>query len=144
LRGDEHNILQEVQRSLKDNVQEESVVKAARELRMDKGRGTIKSAEWSESDMLLMFHSKIYVPNNRDLRRRIVKQHHNTRITGHAGCFKTLELVSRNYWWPRMSGYISIYVTCATGLKYNIDDLLMSSTFQRHLRHHGTQSASTS
>jgi hypothetical protein len=97
LEGVEHNILREVRRSLKDDMQEESVAKAARELRKDKGRGTIKSTEWSESDGLLMFHGKIYVPNNRDLRCRIVKQHHDTRIAGHAGRFKTLELVSRNY-----------------------------------------------
>jgi hypothetical protein len=86
------------------------VAKAARELRKDKGRGTIKSAEWSESDGLLMFCGKIYVPNDRDLRRCIVEQHHNTRIAGHAGRFKTLELISRNYWWPQMSHYIGIYV----------------------------------
>jgi hypothetical protein len=98
--GDERNILREVWRSLKDGIQEESIAKAARELRKDKGRGTIKSAEWSESEGLLIFHGKIYVPNDRDLRRRIVEQHHDTCITGHAGRFKTLELVSRNYWWP--------------------------------------------
>jgi hypothetical protein len=147
LEGDEHNILQEVQRSLKDDIQEESVAKAARELREDKGRGTIKSAEWSESDGLLMFRGKIYVPKDRELRHHIVEQHHDTRITRHAGRFKTLELVSRNYWWPQMSCYIGITlstVICATGLKYNVDDLPVSSTLQRHLRHHGTRSASTS
>jgi hypothetical protein len=97
LEGAECNILREVRRSLKDNVQEESVAKAARELRKDKGRGTIKSAKWSESDGLLMFCGKIYVPNDRDLRRRIAEQHHDTRIAGHAGRFKTLELISHNY-----------------------------------------------
>jgi hypothetical protein len=91
-------------------VQEELVVKAARELWKDKSRGTVKSAEWSESDGLLMFCGKIYVPNDRELRHRIVKQHHDTCIAGHAGCFKTLELLSRNYWWPQMSCYISIHV----------------------------------
>jgi hypothetical protein len=91
-------------------VQEESVAKATRELWRDKGRGTIKSAEWSESDGLLMFHGKIYVPKDRDLRRRIVEQHHDTCIAGHAGRFKTLELVSQNYWWPQMSHYIGTYV----------------------------------
>jgi hypothetical protein len=97
LEGDERNILQEVRCSLKDNVQEESVAKAARELQKDKGRGMVKSAEWSESDGLLMFCGKIYVPKDRDLRCCIVEQHHDTRIAGHAGRFKTLELVSRNY-----------------------------------------------
>jgi hypothetical protein len=94
-------------------MQEESVAKAARELQKDKGRGTIKSAEWSKSDGLLMFHGKIYIPNDRDLRHHIIKQHHDTCIARHAGQFKTLELVSRNYWWPQMSHYIGTYVkTC--------------------------------
>jgi hypothetical protein len=44
-------------------------VKAARELRKDKGRGTVKSAEWSESEGLLMYRGKIYVPKDRELRR---------------------------------------------------------------------------
>jgi hypothetical protein len=57
-----------------------------------------------------MFCGKIYVPNDRDLQCRIIEQHHDTRIAGHAGHFKTLELVSCNYWWPQMSRYISIYV----------------------------------
>jgi hypothetical protein len=94
LEGDECNIFREVRRSLKVDDQEESVAKAARELRKDKGRGTIKSAKWSESDGLLMFRGKIYVPNDRDLRCRIVEQHHDTHIAGHAGHFKTLELIS--------------------------------------------------
>jgi hypothetical protein len=110
LGGDERNILREVWRSLKDNAQEESVAKAARELQKDKGRGTVKSAEWSESDGLLMFHGKIYVPKDRDLKRYIVEQHHDMHIAGYAGRFKTLELVSRNYWWPQMSHYIGIYI----------------------------------
>jgi hypothetical protein len=94
-------------------MQEESVAKAARELQKDKGRGTVKSAEWSESDGLLMFRGKIYVPKDRELRHRIIKQHHNTCIARHAGCFKTLELVSRNYWWPQISRYIGVYAkTC--------------------------------
>jgi hypothetical protein len=110
LEGNKRNILQEVQCSLKDDVQEESVVKAARELWKDKGRGTVKSAEWSESDGLLMFCGKIYVLKDRDLRCCIIEQHHDTHIAGHAGHFKTLELISCNYWWPQMSCYIGIYV----------------------------------
>jgi hypothetical protein len=98
LEGEERNILQEVRRSLQDSIQEESEAKAAREIQKDKGRGTIKSAEWSESDGLLMSHGKIYVPNDRDLRRRIIEQHHDMCITKHAGRFKTLELVAHKYW----------------------------------------------
>jgi hypothetical protein len=101
LEGNECNILQEVQHSLKDDVQEELVAKAARELQKDKGRGMVKSAEWSESDGLLMFHGKVYVPKDRELRHRIIEQHHDMRIAGHAGHFKTLELVPTSSGGPR-------------------------------------------
>jgi hypothetical protein len=147
LEGEGHNILCEVRRSLRDGVQEEAVAKVARELRKDKGRGTVKSAEWLESDGLFMFHGKIYVPNDRDLRHRIIEQHHDMRIAGHAGCFKTLELVVRNYWWPQMSHYISIYVkTCDL---CNRTKLQHRRPFgepipRRHRRNHGTRSALTS
>jgi hypothetical protein len=111
--GEERTILREIRRSLRDDDLEESVAKAARNLREDRTRGSVKSAEWSEMDGLLTFRGKIYVPNNRDLHRRIVSQHHDTTVAGHAGRWKTLELVSRNYWWPQMSRYIGIYVrTC--------------------------------
>jgi hypothetical protein len=60
-----------------------------------------------------MFRGKIYVPTDRDLRRRVVSQHHDTRVAGHAGRWKMLELVARNYWWPQMSRFIGLYVkTC--------------------------------
>jgi hypothetical protein len=54
-------------------VQEESVAKAARELWKDKSRGMVKSTEWLESDGLVMFHGKIYVPKDRELRHRIIE-----------------------------------------------------------------------
>ena len=38
---------------------------------------------------------------------------HNSRQSGHPSRWKTLELVSRNYWWPQMSWYVGRYVsTC--------------------------------
>lgn len=40
-------------------------------------------------------------------------QNSKQTIAGHPGHFKTLEHVSRNYWWPNMSHYIRCYVaTC--------------------------------
>ena len=95
--GEERSILQDIRRTLKDGVQEETVAKAIRELKHDKGRSfecSARSAEWSESDdNLLLFRGKIYVPKDLDLRLRIVKQHHDSLIAGHPGRWKTLELV---------------------------------------------------
>src|SRR3981189_420561 len=111
--GPEREILRDNRGSLRDDKQEELVAKAARELQMDRGRGTVRSAEWSEAEGLMLFRGKVYVPEDRELCRRIIEQHHDTHIAGHPGRFKTLELVARNYWWPQMSRYIGQYVkTC--------------------------------
>jgi len=46
-----------------------------------------------------------------DLQRWIVSLCHDTKIAGHPGHWKTLELVSRNYWWSQMSRYIRQYIS---------------------------------
>src|SRR3981189_3206427 len=121
--GPERDILRDIRRSLRDDKQEEPVAKAAHKLQRDRGRGMVRSAEWSESEGLMLFRGKVYVPEDRELCRRIVEQHHDTHIAGHPGRFKTLKLVARNYWWPRMSRYIGQYVitsdlSCRTKLQH--------------------------
>jgi hypothetical protein len=74
--------------------EEKSVAKAAQELGKS-STCSLRSAEWSKSDGLLHYHGCIYVPNMSELRRHIVSLCHNTKVAGHAGRFKMLELVSR-------------------------------------------------
>jgi len=96
LEGPEKDILREIrQRNQKGN-QKEPVAKAVRELQQASSK-TVRSAEWSEDEGLLWFRGKIYVPRNLDLRRQVVLLCHDTKVAGHPGCWKTLELVSRNY-----------------------------------------------
>ena len=71
------------------------------------------TAKWHVEARLLYFHGKIVVPWDKDLCCRILEQHHNTYVARHASCFKTLELISQNYWWPQMSWHIGRYIaTC--------------------------------
>jgi len=109
LEGLERDMLREMNQR---DEQEEPVTKAAKELRQASSK-TVRSAEWSEEDGVLQFRGKIYVPRNSDLRRWVVSLCHDTKVARHPGRWKTLELVSRNYWWPQMSRYIRQYVsTC--------------------------------
>jgi len=112
LEGPERDMLREIRQGNQKGDQEEPVAKAARELRQTSSK-IVRSAEWSEDNGVLRFRGKIYVPWNLDLQRQIVLLCHDTKVTGHPGRWKTLELVSRNYWWPQMSRYIGQYVsTC--------------------------------
>jgi len=112
LEGPERDMLREIHQRNQRGEQEEPVAKAARELQQASSK-TVCSTEWSEEDGVLQFRGKIYVPWNSDLRRWVVSLCHDTKVAGHPRCWKTLELVSRNYWWPQISRYIGQYVsTC--------------------------------
>jgi len=112
LTGMEQKILSNIRKGNRNGDQEEPIAKTVRELRHS-ANGTVHSSEWSNIDGLLRFQGKIYVPQSLDLRRQIVALCYDTHIAGYPGCWKTLELVSRNYWWPQMSRYIGQYVsTC--------------------------------
>jgi len=112
LTGIEQKILSDIRKGNWNRDQEEPIAKVARELQSSTN-GTVHSSEWSNIDGLLRFRGKIYVPRSPDLRRQIIALCHDTQITGHPGRWKTLELVSRNYWWSQMSRYIGQYVsTC--------------------------------
>ena len=106
LSAQEKPLLQKIRES-KDL--DESVVKAVEELRKS-GTSRIDGAEWVEEQGLILFRGKVYVPKDPELRRAIVQAHHDSQITGHPGRWKTLELVTRNYWWPGISRYVASYV----------------------------------
>ena len=110
--GEERDILKDVRKSTRDGEPEEAIAKVVKELKTTHDR-SVRSAKWSLTDGILYFRGKIYVPDSSDLQRWIVSLCHDTQVAGHAGWWKTLELVSRNYWWPQMSRYIGKYVsTC--------------------------------
>src|SRR5262249_3069956 len=99
-----HVLLSSLERPLMRRIREskaydDKVVKAVDELRKS-GTSRIDGSEWAEEQGLVLFRGKVYVPKDSDLRRAIVEAHHDSEITGHPGRWKTLELVTRNYWWP--------------------------------------------
>ena len=52
----------------------------------------------------------MYVPKDHKLRIEIIKLHHDTPSAGHSGQWKTLELVTCNYWWPGITNQVKKYV----------------------------------
>ncbi|KAJ9526649.1 hypothetical protein QJQ45_017586, partial [Haematococcus lacustris] len=46
--------------------------------------------------------NQIVVPNRQQLKARILVEMHDAQFAGHVGITKTLERISRIFWWPRM------------------------------------------
>jgi len=53
---------------------------------------------------------KVYVPKDEKLRAEIIRLHHDTPIEEHRGQWKTVELVTRNFWWPGVTKEVKRYV----------------------------------
>jgi hypothetical protein len=66
---------------------------------------------------LLLRNGLVYVPQDTSIKLDILQRHHDTVTAGHPGEAKTLELVTRNYTWPRIRQFVNEYVkscdTCA-------------------------------
>src|SRR5258708_2427376 len=70
----------------------------------------LQSDKWERDGDLVMYRGHVYVPKDPQLRHDIAHTHHDSMMTGHPGQWKTLELVSHNYWWLGISCYVASYV----------------------------------
>ena len=70
----------------------------------------LRGEEWKIEGNLVLKEEKIYIPKNVELRAEIVWLHHDVPAVGYGGQWKTVELVTRNYWWPGVIRDIERYV----------------------------------
>ena len=66
--------------------------------------------EWKTEEDLVLKEGKIYVLKDEELRAEIIQLHHNVPVVEHRGRWKTVELVTRNYWWPGVVRDVGRYV----------------------------------
>jgi hypothetical protein len=73
--------------------------------------------EWNLEDGLILYKGLVYVPNNENLKRKVVQQYHD-ELMGHPGEWKTIELITRDFWWPGITTFVKVYIkgctTCQT------------------------------
>jgi hypothetical protein len=82
---------------------------------------------FSMQDNLVLYEGLVYIPDNDDLKLRVLQQYHDSPVAGHLGQAKTLELVSRDFHWSRMGPYINEYVRSC--------DICARNKTPRHKRH---------
>ncbi|QRW23019.1 Retrotransposable element Tf2 protein [Rhizoctonia solani] len=66
--------------------------------------------DWEED--LLWYRGKLVVPDSEPLKERLLREFHDSPLAGHPGQQQTLELLSRNYWWPGMKSLAKEWVEC--------------------------------
>src|SRR5258708_11848057 len=72
--------------------------------------GELCSNEWMCVEGVVLYQGRVYILDNPQLHHDLVHVHHSAIVIGHPGCWKMLELVSWNYWWPGLSRYVAKFV----------------------------------
>ena len=58
----------------------------------------------------LTYRNCLYVPNHEPFRLHLMREHHDPPAIGHPERAKTLELLQRKYYWPRMRDDVMRYI----------------------------------
>ena len=104
--GPEEDIVKKIKEA---RDKDEEVIKVVEEMKKA-GVKTLKDEEWQIEEGLVLKEGRVYVPKDEKLRVEIIWLHHDTPIAGHGGQWKTVELVTRNYWWPGVTKEVKRYV----------------------------------
>ncbi|QRV87030.1 Retrotransposable element Tf2 protein [Ceratobasidium sp. AG-Ba] len=69
-----------------------------------------KVKHWEWDDGLLRYKGKIWIPNNKAVRKLVIESRHDNIAAGHPGQFRTYELLYRKYVWASMKKSVNDYV----------------------------------
>ena len=89
-----------IKRIIKNRTREKEVLQA-----LQKNDGSA----WEENEVAYI-DGRIYVPNNKNIKEEILREHHNPADVGHPGQHRMQELIKRTYWWPGLKEDIKKYV----------------------------------
>jgi len=70
-------------------------------------------------DGRLYYKHRLYIPNDRTLKTRILHECHDTALAEHLGRDKTIEQVKRRFYWPKMDDDIEAYVISCDACQRN-------------------------
>lgn len=94
------SIIEEIQKTLK---QDPLVKEVQRQLKEGKGE------DFEFNVGLLFFRGILYVPPS-SARLKVLQVRHDLPAAGHFGVNNTIELVSRDYWWPQLWKFVKEYI----------------------------------
>ena len=111
IEGPEVDIIEKIKKA---RGKDEEVVRIVEEMKKTKVK-ELRGEEWKIEGDLVIKEGKIYVPKDTELRAEVIWLHHNVLTAGHGGRWKTVELVTRNYWWLGVMRDVGRYVEGCDG-----------------------------
>jgi len=76
---------------------DKDIVRVVEEMKKTKVK-ELRGDEWKIEGELVLKEGKIYVLKDKKLRAEVIQLHHDVLAAGYGGRWKTVELVTRNYW----------------------------------------------
>jgi len=111
----EVDLLEKVKQSkVKDN----EVIKVVEEIKQA-GVKMLRDKEWRKVDSIMYKEGKIYILKNKKLRAEIIQLHHDIPVREHREQWKTVELVTRNFWWPGITKEMKWYIEGCNTCQHN-------------------------
>ena len=127
-------------------VKDDEVVKAVEEMKQAEVK-MLRDEEWREVHGIIYKEGKVYVPKDKKLRAEIIRLYHNILVEGHGGQQKTVELVTRSFWWPgvikEVKQYMKGYNSCQKNKNYTeqlASKLMPNSILEKSQSHISAQS----
>jgi len=93
----------------KGRTKDEEVVRVVEKMKKA-GVKILQRDEWQMEEDLVLKEGKVYMLKDKELQTEIIQLHHDIPVAGHGERWKTMELVTRNYWWPGVTRDIGRYV----------------------------------
>jgi len=76
-------------------------------------------ASWQYKDGFPYFKNRLYIPANDALKTKIAKGCHDSKVAGHFGMEKTIEIITRDFYWKGLTEWINDYVRSCDECQHN-------------------------
>jgi len=106
IKGPEVEIIEKIKKA---RSKDEDVVRVVEEMKKVRVK-ELQGNKWQIEGKLVLKEGKIYIPKEEELRVEIIWLHYNVPAAGHRDRWKMVELVTRNYWWPRVMRDMGRYI----------------------------------
>ena len=100
------DLLEKVKQS---EVKGNEMIKAVEEIKQAEVK-ILRDREWREVNGIIYKEGKVYIPKDKKLKAEIIQLYYNTLVGGYRGQWKTVELVTRNFWWPEVTKEVKQYM----------------------------------